>query len=192
MIIIVSAPSGTGKTTIVSRVLKSFKNIRRSISFTTRTTRKGEINGSHYFFISKKEFKEKIKNNEFVEWAKVHNSFYGTSRFFLENALKRYNVVLTIDVQGASKIKKKYKDVISIFLLPPSWKELKRRIEKRGNGDNINLRLKIAKEELKFVSSYDYVVVNNSVMKTVNILKSIIISESCSVNRVKTWKNLMN
>ena len=131
MIIIVSAPSGAGKTSICDALIRSDKNIVYSVSTTTRLPRKGEKNGKEYFFVDEKTFKNMVKKNMFAEWAKVHNNFYGTSKKFLEQTInKGRDILLDIDVQGAVKIKKQYKDALMIFITTPTLKILKERLIK--------------------------------------------------------------
>ena len=133
MIIIVSAPSGAGKTSICDALIKSDKNIIYSVSTTTREPRKGEKNGREYFFVNDSEFKKMVKTNMFVEWAKVHDHFYGTSKKVLEQTInKGKDILLDIDVQGAVKIKKQYKEALMIFITTPSLKVLKERLIKRN------------------------------------------------------------
>ena len=133
MVIIVSAPSGAGKTSICDALIKSDKNIVYSVSTTTRLPRKGEKNGREYFFVSDKEFKSMVKKNMFVEWAKVHDHFYGTSKKVLEQTINNgKDILLDIDVQGAVKIKKQYKNALMIFITTPTLKILKERLIKRN------------------------------------------------------------
>lgn len=178
--IVISAPSGTGKTTVIKELFKKVKNIERTISFTTRARKSGEVKGRDYYFISKKEFENKIKKREFVEYAEVHGYFYGTPKSFLENTKGR-DLILNIDVQGGVNIKKKFSDSILIFLMPPSLKELKNRLlkRKRDSKEEINKRIKNAKREIKFALKYDFIVINDKIKNAVNKLKAIIISERC-------------
>jgi guanylate kinase len=136
ILFIVSAPSGTGKTTITKRILKEFPEIVFSVSATTRKKRENEVDGVDYFFLTENEFKEKIAGNEFAEWEKFYDYYYGTYRKYLEGNLnKGKNVLLEIDVKGAIKLKESYPDSILIFILPPSFEELINRLKNRQTED---------------------------------------------------------
>ena len=188
MIIIVSAPSGAGKTSICDSLIKSDKNIVYSISTTTRQPRKGEKNGKEYFFVDNKKFKDMVKKNLFVEYAKVHNYFYGTSKKILEETLnKGKDILLDIDVQGAIKIKKQYKDALMIFITTPTLKILKERLIKRNKDSMnvINTRVKNAKKELTYLPRYDYLVLNDKLDISIENVKSIIKAERLSIKRNK-------
>ena len=188
MIIIVSAPSGAGKTTVCNALMKSDKNIVYSVSTTTRSPRKGEKNGREYFFVDEKTFKKDVKNKMFVEWAKVHDHFYGTSKKFLEDTLnKGKDVLLDIDVQGAVKIKKQYKDALMIFITAPSIKILKDRLIKRNKDslDVIKVRIANARKELACLPKYDYLILNDKLDKSIENIKSVINAERISIKRNK-------
>ena len=177
---VLSGPSGVGKGTVLNRLLKESLNIKCSISYTTRKPRYGEVEGEDYYFVDKDKFLEMRDNDEFVEWAQVHNNYYGTPRKQIKEALNRNeNLILEIDIQGAKQIKKQFCDAIMIFLVPPSFKELKKRLEKRGSEDNKskNIRLSNAKDELNCCMDYDYKVVNDRLAETVSEVKKIIIKE---------------
>jgi len=189
-LIIISSPSGCGKTTIREELLKLDKNLLYSISCTTRPPRKGEKNGKDYFFLSEEEFHKKIKNNEFLEWAEVHGYLYGTPKEFIEKNLKEGKIiVMDIDVQGAEKIKKKKIPAVFVFLLPPSWEELKKRLTKRGTEDKkeMEMRLIRAKEEMKYYPLYDYLVVNRTIPETVEEVYAIIKAEKRKRERMEEW-----
>jgi len=178
-IIVISAPSGTGKTTICNELKKKLKEINSefSISTTTRKPREKEIEGKDYFFVSKKEFKKMIMEKQFVEWANIYGYFYGTSKKFIFSALnKGKNIILNIDVQGASQIKKQFSNAKLIFILPPSWQELKNRLynRKQNSEKEIRKRLNVAKKELKYIVNYDYFVVNDNLKDTVKKIIYII------------------
>lgn len=176
-VIVISAPSGSGKTTICKHLLKFNPQLVFSVSYTTRLPRQGEVNGKDYFFVSEKKFIKMIKQKKFLEWAKVYNNYYGTSK---QQVLKTINsgrdILLDIDVQGGKNIKKIFPDGIFIFVLPPSWKELKQRITLRGKDspDEIKKRLKNVNKELKYIKYYDYVVINDDLEKTVQTINQII------------------
>jgi len=184
-IFIISAPSGCGKTTLCRKLLRSDAGLVRSISATTRPRRKGESRGNDYYFASKADFQKGISRGRFLEWARTYGWYYGTPRRFVDRMLRRgRDVLLSIDVKGAFKVKALYPDAVLIFILPPSLQELKGRLKKR-NADNkkeIEKRLKIVRRELSFTSKYDYAVVNDSIEKAVNKLRAIVIAEK---NRVR-------
>lgn len=188
MIIIVSAPSGAGKTSICDALIKSDKNIVYSISTTTRQPRQGEKNGREYFFVDDKKFKDMIKKNLFVEHAKVHNHFYGTSKKMLEDTInKGKDILLDIDVQGAMKIKRQYKNALMIFITTPSLKILKERLLKR-NKDSLSViktRVANARKELTYLPKYDYLVLNDKLDISIENVKSIIRAERLSIKRNK-------
>lgn len=186
LIFVISSPSGGGKTTICRYVMKALPCLKRSLSFTTRKTRKGERKNIDYHFISKNEFLEKIKRNAFAEWAKVLDNYYGTSKEVVETYLSRGNdVLLNIDVQGALQIKKVYPRAMTIFILPSSLNVLKKRLQGRDTDTKaeIDKRLDLAKKELLCVQKYDYAVVNDSLKRAVEKVKSIIIAERCKVRK---------
>ena len=179
---VVSGPSGSGKTTLCSRLLKNKKlGIVRSVSFTTRPLRKGEKNYRDYIFISKEAFLRKIKNGDFIEWKKVFNNLYGTSKKLVFSLLaKNKDVLLSIDVKGALEIKKKFpKKSVFIFVVPPNVKELTKRTERRAREDRKEMqgRLAFAKTELSFANKYDYIIINDVLSKAVNDLETIIIAK---------------
>lgn len=162
-IFIVTAASGTGKTTLVSRLSSREQDIRVSISHTTRAPREGEQNGVHYHFVSKNEFEEMIAANAFIEHAQVYGNYYGTSLAAVESLKKAgFNVILEIDVQGAAQIRQLLPDATSIFILPPSMAELNERLINRGTDSQevIQYRLGKAREEIEQCYLFDYIIVN--------------------------------
>jgi len=177
---VVSAPSGSGKTTLCQKLIQRVsgkRKLMRSISATTRKARRGEHPGKDYFFISTAEFTSKRKAHQFLEWAKVLNYYYGTPREFVEKHTQRGNdVLLSIDVQGALEIKKKVKGAVFIFIAPPSFKELEKRLRLRSreSKSEIARRLKLAKKEMGFMKEYHYVVLNDKIKKALATLKAII------------------
>ena len=188
MIIIVSAPSGAGKTSICDALIKEDKNIVYSVSTTTRQPREGEKNGVEYYFVDDKKFKEMVKKNVFVEWAKVHNHFYGTSKKVLEQTInKGKDILLDIDVQGAVKIKKQYKDALMIFITTPTLKILKQRLIKRNKDsmEVIKTRIENAKKELTYMPKYDYLILNDKLDESIENAKSVICAERLSAKRNK-------
>jgi len=165
-LVVVSAPSGTGKTTLCARLLKEIPELVLSISTTTRSPRGTEKNGVEYFFVPKDEFQKKIAGQRFAEWAEVHGNFYGTSKDFIETAFSAgKSLLLDIDVQGAAQLKNAYPtETVRIFLKPPSMEELERRLRSRGTDseESIAKRLRAAAEEMAHEEHFDYVVVNDT------------------------------
>ena len=178
-LIIISSPSGAGKTTLCKLLIKKMKNIDLSISYTSRNKRLNEVDGKDYYFINKKKFELLKKKNFFIETAINFNNLYGSPfRNITLSNKKNNHILFDIDWKGARKIRKNYKkeDIIDFFILPPSKSELKRRLIKRGrdNKKEINLRLSYAINEMKHYSEYKYVLINEKVHKTVNEVKKII------------------
>ena len=181
LFIILSSPSGAGKTTLAKRLLKSNKNIELSVSYTTRKKRPIEKNNKDYVFISKEEFNNLKKREYFLEYAKVFNNYYGTSIMKVKEINnKGKDVLFDIDWQGSRKIKKKLgKDVVSIFILPPSKKELVKRLKKRAQDPDhiVKQRLSFYKMELSHWKDYKYVLINKDLLDTVKKIKNIIEAE---------------
>ena len=178
-LIIISSPSGAGKTTLCKLLIKKMKNINLSISYTSRSKRLNEVDGKDYYFINKKKFQLLKKKNFFIETATNFNNLYGSPfKNITISKKKNKHILFDIDWKGARKIRKNYKkdDIIDFFILPPSKSELKRRLIKRGrdNKKEINLRLSYAIDEMKHYSEYKYVLINEKVHKTVNEIKKII------------------
>jgi guanylate kinase len=163
--IIVAAPSGAGKSSFVERACREEPRLEDTVTYTTRNMRKGESQGHPYHFVSREEFEAKIKENFFVEWAQVHNNMYGTPYDQLENAwVQGKCIIMDVDVQGADTFKAKYPDAVSVFILPPSIDELRRRITKRDGGvpADIEVRMANAEKELRHASRFDYQIVNDN------------------------------
>ena len=178
--IIISAPSGTGKTTICNSLRESIPDLKFTISHTTRKIREGEVDGVDYIFISKNEFKNKIKNNDFLEWAQVHDNYYGTSLESADTTInKGYDTLLEIDIQGVKSLRKMNYQGTYIIIFPPSIKELEVRLRKRGSDleEKILQRVETGKKEIKKYKMYDYIVTNHVVEDTVNNLISIMQAE---------------
>lgn len=172
-LVVLSAPSGTGKTTLADLWLRKDKYLVRSVSCTTREPREGERHGKDYFFVSEEVFRRMRREGRFLEWAKVHGNFYGTPKTFVERHLRKgKDVLLVIDVQGAMKVKKQLPEAVLIFLLPPSRKELLRRLKKRATEDraSLTIRLADAQRELKIARVYDFRVVNDKKEKAIRQL----------------------
>jgi len=180
IVYIVSAPSGSGKSTLVNELFKMVRNLDFSISYTTRPPRGSEQNGKEYFFVSRPEFEAMIAADEFLEHAIVFGNYYGTARRFLREAENRSNdLLLDIDVQGASKIKEKIPEAVSIFVLPPDREKLEWRLRKRGlDSETVILRrLDTARREIENYSKYDYILVNNLLEQSADQLKDIVLAE---------------
>jgi guanylate kinase len=164
---VVSAPSGSGKTTIVRNTLKEIPNLEFSVSATTRKQRENEKEGIDYFFISEVEFERKIKNNEFIEWEQFYDYYYGTVKSHIDEKINNGNsVVLEVDVKGALSIKKAYPDSVLIFIMPPSIEVLKSRLIKRNTESEEDLvkRFERAEMELGYKDKFDYIVINEDLV----------------------------
>jgi guanylate kinase len=192
IIFILSAPSGAGKTTLINRLLGIYPEVTLSVSCTTRDRRAGEVPGRDYRFVTREQFVRMQAREEFAEWANVHGYFYGTPRRPLERNIRRgRDMLLDIDVQGARRIKRLYRDAVSIFLVPPSWQELERRLALRGTDgrESIRQRLDNARREMREIIRYDYVVVNREIREALESLQSIVAAERLKVSRVKEWRS---
>lgn len=187
ILFIVSAPSGAGKTTLCRRILSSVVNIAPSVSFTTREPRRGEANDVDYTFVSRVEFEEMAGRGDFVEWAEVHGNLYGTSRRRIEEILASgRDVLLDIDTQGARRIRETFGNGVFLFILPPSMKELRARLESRMSNtrEDMERRLRRAAEEIGAYGMYDYVIVNDKVERSQRELESIVSAERLRTSRV--------
>ncbi|MFH1700634.1 MAG: guanylate kinase [Candidatus Zixiibacteriota bacterium] len=170
-IVIISSPSGGGKTTICRQLIRKNKNWRFSVSYTTRAKRKGEINGRQYYFVGQDKFKALREKGFFAESALVHLYYYGTPIKQLEQAVRKGQVVLLdVDVKGAASIKKKYPEALSIFIRPPSIRELKKRLKRRGTEtrEQMEVRLQNAINENQKYNQFDYVIVNKNINEAVS------------------------
>ena len=180
ILFVLSGPSGVGKGTVLGKLLEDYKDIHYSVSATTREARQDELDGRDYFFLSEEEFLQMCENDQFIEYARVHENYYGTPKSYVDECIKQgKDIILEIDIQGARQVRKQYPDAVFIFLVPPSLEELENRLDKRGseNKQDKNIRLKNAREEIKEKSKYDYKVVNDKIEKTVERLKEIIKAE---------------
>ena len=190
-LIVISGPSGCGKGTLCRELIKNNDNLVISTSATTRSPRNGEIDGVDYYFITKKEFEDKIKNNDFLEFAKVHHdNYYGTlKKKVLDNINKGIDVILEIDIEGALQINNTMPQAIFIFIMPPSMRELKRRLVERKTEtkEQIIDRFKKAYQEINEASKYNYVVINDEIDKAVKKIESIILAEKCRVDRIEDF-----
>jgi guanylate kinase len=181
MLIVITGPSGCGKSTLVKRMLAELENVEFSVSYTTRRKRGAEIEGKDYYFISEEKFKRMIHEKEFVEWAIVHRNYYGTSKNELERKETDGDLLLDIDVQGAEQIREKLKEAVFVFILPPLFPELRKRLKERDQDSlpTIQKRLEVAREEIKHYREFDYVVINDELSKAAEELKSVILSLRC-------------
>ena len=182
---VVSAPSGTGKTSICREFLKLFPDIRFSVSSTTRPPRPGERNGVDYFFISEAAFREQLQKGAFAEWAENYGHYYGTGkdvmRLFLED---RCDVLLDVEPEGAKALKKNYSGGVFIFVRPPSLEDLKSRLSRRGEDPEVmQRRLGKAMDEIREIMWYDYVIINQDLQTAIDCLRSIYVAEKCRRER---------
>ncbi len=188
LLIVISGPSGTGKGTICKELLsRNIPDLELSISVTTRKPRVGELEGLNYFFKDKADFIKMIENNEFIEYARVYDNYYGTPKQYVFDRLNEgKDVILEIDTQGAVNVKNKLDQGILIFIVPPSFEELKNRILNRGTEtqEDIKKRLRCANEEIKLSSYYDYLIVNDSIRSAADKIENILQAEKCRIKRV--------
>lgn len=185
--IVISGPSGVGKTSIVARVLERDPQLRLSVSVTTRDRRPGEIEGREYVFLAEEEFEQRRTAGNLVEWARVHGRLYGTPREPLERFLgEGYDVLLDIDTQGGQKIRASHAEVALIFILPPSWAELEARLRGRQSDPEaeVRRRLENAAEELAHAARYDYFVVNTDIDHAAEQVSAILVAERNRVARL--------
>ena len=185
---VISAPSGAGKSSLIQKIINNFENIELSISATTRSPRKGEVDGKHYFFVTENEFNSMKEDDAFIEYALVHNYQYGTLRKYIDEKLsKGINVICDIDVQGFKLIQRDGIDHTSIFIIPPSIEELEKRLLKRGlDSENvIGTRLKNAKEELKYAEEFNFRVLNDNFDQAYKEIVNIIVNGKLIKNKDK-------
>src|ERR1051326_2135346 len=183
---IVSAPSGSGKTTLLQHLLRSFKDLKFSVSHTTRRPRQGEHEGVDYFFADRSSFLNMIERGDFLEWAEFNGELYGTTRAFVQEQIESgRHVILDIDVQGARQVKAKIQEASAIFVLPPSFSELERRLKARmlEPDDVIRRRLEIAKREIQFYRDYDHIIINDILENSSLLLESIVRSGTAAPQR---------
>lgn len=191
---VISAPSGTGKTTLCNKLLESHDALDYSISYTTRSPREDEKDGEDYFFVDEDTFKQMIDDDKFIEWANVHKNYYGTSKAYIESALADgKNIILDIDPQGARQLKRTLGFGIFVFVIAPSIKDLEDRLRNRRSESEeiMKLRLENAKNEVKLFKEYDYIIVNKNFDKAFKELESIYISEHLRTEDVKNISELM-
>ena len=179
-IFVITAPSGTGKTTIIDGVRENMRGVGYSISHTTRMPREGEVNGYHYYFVDRAEFQEMIEAHEFIEWAVVYDQLYGTSISSINRGLSSgKDVLMDLDIQGAEAIKRRFPESLSIFILPPSMEILKERLKGRSTDEkrDIDLRMRKAVEEIQRCRDYDFIVINDDLNQAAREIEAIITAQ---------------
>ncbi len=184
---VISAPSGAGKTTLCKEIIDRVPNLRHSISFTTRKKRTGEKDGVDYYFVSSETFRAMAKEGAFAEWAEVHGNLYGTAiRTLEELQAAGFDVLLDVDIQGAAQLKKSYGQGIFIFILPPDFDELRRRLEGRRTDapEVIERRIGNARSEVVEATWYDYLIINDDFQRALEKFKALIVAERCRTSRV--------
>lgn len=187
LFIVVSAPSGAGKTSVCKGILKMLPNVRFSVSYTTRPPRPGEENGKDYYFVSESEFRKRIEEGEFAEWAENYGHLYGTSNRAMRDFLaKGYDLLLDTDPKGAKELKERYPGGIFVFILPPSMCELKARLRKRGfdEEDIVERRFKMAMDEIKEIVWYDYIIINDDLDSAIDHFRCIYVAEKSRRERL--------
>ncbi|MGB5694994.1 MAG: guanylate kinase [Polyangiales bacterium] len=188
ILLIISSPSGAGKTTLTRRLLQEFPEFRFSVSHTTREPRANEVDGQDYHFVTEPVFRRLIDEHGFAEWAEVHGNLYGTSvaEIDLARASGKRGVLFDVDYQGARQIKEKFPDAVGVFILPPSMEELRRRLEGRGSDDaeSRKRRFEKAREEIGHYPFFDYMIVNDELQRALGELRGIVLAEGCRQWRV--------
>lgn len=189
LLIVLSAPSGAGKGTIIKKLMDDDRSLKLSVSATTRSPRPGEVDGEDYFFLSREEFEDLVKNGEMLEHAEYVGNCYGTPRGPVERWLEDgLDVILEIDVQGGAQVKEIMPECVSIFILPPSMRELENRLRGRSTEQDevVNARLEAARNEVHCAEDYDYVVVNDEVEVAAEEIRTIIAAEKHRFSRVSS------
>ena len=188
ILLIISSPSGAGKTTLTHRLLQEFPELRFSVSHTTRQPRANEVDGQDYHFVSEQAFREVLADDGFAEWAEVHGNLYGTSVSEIERARAggKAGLLFDVDYQGARQIKEKFPHATGVFILPPSMEELRRRLDGRGSDDEASRRRRFekAREEIEHYPFFDYMIVNDDLQQALAQLRGIVLAEGCRQWRV--------
>jgi len=188
ILLIISSPSGAGKTTLTRRLLQEFSDFRFSVSHTTRQPRANEVDGQDYHFVDENAFRDIIAENGFAEWAEVHGNLYGTSvtEIDLARTAGKSGVLFDVDYQGARQIKEKFPHAIGVFILPPSMDELRRRLDGRGSDDADSRRRRFdnARQEIGHYPFFDYMIVNDELQRALTELRGIVLAEGCKQWRV--------
>ena len=196
LVLVISSPSGAGKTTICKNIIEKVNNVSLSVSVTTRKKRKGEIEGKDYFFKTNEEFIQMMSNSQFIESAKVFGNFYGTLKVeVLQKIEDGIDVLVDIDWQGTRQIEKHMpEDIVKIFILPPSIKELEYRLGNRAseNKEDFKKRMSEARKEISHYNEYDFVIINEEIDIAVNLVKSILYSERLRKHRQNSLQNVVN
>ncbi len=188
ILLIISSPSGAGKTTLTHRLLQEFPELRFSVSHTTRQPRANEVDGQDYHFVDPQSFRQLVDQGSFAEWAEVHGNLYGTSVTEIDRARSdgKHGVLFDVDYQGARQIKEKFPEATGVFILPPSMDELRRRLDSRGSDDEESRRRRLqkAQEEIEHYPFFDYMVVNDELQQALADLRGIVLAEGCRQWRV--------
>lgn len=188
ILLVISSPSGAGKTTLTHRLLQEFPELRFSVSHTTRKPRQSEVDGQDYHFVTEEAFRQVLDGDGFAEWAEVHGNLYGTSVAEIDRAREdgKAGVLFDVDYQGARQIKEKFPHAVGVFILPPSMDELRRRLEGRGSddADSRRLRFEKAREEIGHYPFFDYMIVNDDLQHALAELRGIVLAEGCRQWRV--------
>jgi guanylate kinase len=184
--LVISAPSGAGKTTIIKQLLEKDASLQFSVSTTTRPRRDGEVDGKCYHFINTERFEKMIEDDEFIEWAEVHGNYYGTTKKEVDRILQTgHTPIFDVDIQGTKALKKNLSDGVFVLIVPPSLNVLEQRLRDRKteSEDQIRIRLQNASEEIKNYKLFDYIVKNTTVDAALNNIEAIISAEKCRINR---------
>lgn len=192
LLVVVSGPSGCGKGTVLKQLIENDEHVFYSVSATTRSPRVGEVDGVHYYFISKEQFEEKIASGGMLEYASYVGNYYGTPKQAVEEKCAAgYDVILEIEVQGAMQLREKCPDAVFVFIIPPSMEELEHRLVNRQTETQevIQNRLNTARTELQFAPKYDYIVVNQTVEQAVSDIRAILQAEKCRSSRMENQLN---